>query len=335
MTTDRSTWKAATGAMPGATAPWSPETCLTRSRSGSSRVAVVGISHAGLYLIERLRLRSSIHLTGVFDSDPARRAMVADQNVAFFDNPISVIASPDTDAVFFMHDVSRDLVSAALKNGKHVILHEPWRLSSADLFELAREAALPKLSATISCFDRWSDDFAAALEARKSGRLGTLETVRFSSCEMGIPLGPASTEILKEFGYRWLDQLLLLVNSPPHQVFAKRFTAAEDGTDHGLWATIEFDDGCLAQIDFQVRSRLAHRTGWMLEGSSGSYRNHQLLTVTADGEVIDEPLPRPLICVDSFFVELDALWLGQQSTLPTLADAARVVLLIEQIMAQG
>jgi hypothetical protein len=90
-------------------------------------------------------------------------------------------------------------------------------------------------------------------------------------------------------------------------------------------------NGCTAQIEIRTRTRLSHRTGWMLEGVAGSYRGERLFTTTPDGEIVDEPLLRPEVSGNVFVDELVSAWQGKRSTLPTLADAARVVDLLEAV----
>ena len=295
------------------------------------RVGIIGVSPAGLYLLERLSLTPGIRLIGAYDPDPARLAMADDQGCVLWEQVLTALTSPITDALFFMGTATAEAISMALTNGKHLVIHQPWQLSSNELRDIGKRAKQLKRATTVFCFRRWSADYLAASAAKNSGRLGVLQSVRFSSCEKSIPLGESSAGVLREFGYHWLDQLLQLVDSAPHRVFAKQFLEAGQKRDYGVWTTIEFANGCLAQIDLQTQSRLSHRTGWMLEGSTGSYRNDRLYTVTTDGEVVDEPLPRTAQPDDPFVAELKRVWQGESTKLPTLEDASHVVHLIEAI----
>ena len=296
------------------------------------RVGIIGVNPAGLFLLERMNLASDIRLVGeVFERDPARRGLAAESGCELWDEPVSAFVDDRVEVVFLMEDISGDMISNALLRGKHVVLDRPWSVSSDKLRGLAEQAAAAGCTATISCFRRRSVDFTAALLAKESGRLGVLDSAKFSSCEQSLPAGASSAGVLREFGFHWLDQLLVLTKSTPMRVFAKRFCDAGHVNDHGFLATIEFTNGCTAHVDVQTKSRLAHRTGWMLEGSTGSYRNDRLYTTTTDGEIIDEPLPRPAVPSGSFLNELVSTCRGSQSNLPTLAEAADVVQLIEAL----
>src|SRR4051812_45168458 len=90
-----------------------PRTVMT-TQASTWRVGIFGLSHAGVFLSERLGLTSDIRVTGIYDSDPARRAMVASAECIHWENPLAATVSRDVDAVFFMHDLSTELVSSAL-----------------------------------------------------------------------------------------------------------------------------------------------------------------------------------------------------------------------------
>ena len=151
------------------------------------------------------------------------------------------------------------------------------------------------------------------------------------SCEQRLPGEEDFTDVLREFGYHWLDQLLLLTESAPQRVFAQRFYDETRKIEFGFLAIIDFANGCTARMEVDTRSRLGYRTGWMLEGSSGSYRHDKIYTVTLDGEIVDEFVQRSTIPKDPFVTELVLLWRGETTMLPTLNDVARVVRLIEAI----
>ena len=69
----------------------------------------------------------------------------------------------------------------------------------------------------------------------------------------------------------------------------------------------------------------------MLEGATGSFRGDRLFTETADGEIVDEPIEKPPFPAESLIGQLVTAWRGEPTTLPTLADAAEVVQLIEAL----
>ena len=69
----------------------------------------------------------------------------------------------------------------------------------------------------------------------------------------------------------------------------------------------------------------------MLEGTTGSYRNHRIYTTMADGEIVDEPFSGPSLPNEQFVDQLVSDRDLEISKLPSLTDAARIVQLIERI----
>ena len=125
--------------------------------------------------------------------------------------------------------------------------------------------------------------------------------------------------------------MLVLIDSTAKNVKCENGADASALIEGGFLARFDFSNDCIAQIEVNTKSRLGFRTGWMLEGESGSYRSDRLYTETDDGEIIDEPLVRQAAPADPFLNELVAAWQRQPATLPSLGDAARVMQLIEAI----
>ena len=106
-----------------------------------------------------------------------------------------------------------------------------------------------------------------------------------SSCEQYLPIDKRSIGLMHEIGFHWFDQMLVLIESTPRLVFARRLHDADSANESGFLAVVEFTDDCTAQIEIRTQTRLSHRTGWMLEGLTGSYRGERLFTTTPDGEI--------------------------------------------------
>lgn len=293
------------------------------------RVGIVGVNHVGLFLLERVNRASNIRVVGAFDHDPSRRCLVSQAGCELWNDPDSAFQASDVDVVLLMGSASADAIAVALRHGQHVVIDQPWLLTTGELRSLHEQSEAVRCGANIATVRRWSSDFTTSMLAKQTGRLGELRSVRLSVCEQCLPNEERSTGLLREIGFPWFDQLLVLVESTPRHVFARRFYDADQTTEIGFLASIEFASGCVAQLEIRTRTRLSHQTGWMLEGVDGSYRGERLLTTTSDGEIVDEPLGCPDISHDALLEELISAWQGHRSMLPTLADAARVVQLIE------
>ncbi len=295
------------------------------------RVGFVGTNPVGRFLIEQLSLEPNIRVVGTWDRNPSRPSSVAELGKSPRNPEDAAIAIADCDVIFFTEGWAEEDVSLALQNGRNVVLDRAWQLPVDALRRLSETAIQSQRQATTVCLRRWSSEFMAARAAQQGERLGLLNTVRVASFEKSVLSAPPFRGVLREFGYHWLDQLLLLTESIPVRVVAKQFFDAGANVDHGFLATIEFASSCTALIEVQSRSRLSFRTGWILEGSTGSFRGNRILTETTDGEIVDEPLPQTIVSGSPFVEELVRTWNGAPSNLPTLDDAARVIRLIEAI----
>ena len=293
------------------------------------RVAVSGLSSVGLYLLERLSVAEEIQLVGAYDADPQRRRMAEGLGCPVFERPVSETLVTDCDVVFLADRFSVADVTTAIGGGRQVAIHQPWSLSAAELETLNRSATASEGRIAIVSFRRWSAEFIAATTAKQTGRLGRLKTVNFVSYEKRVPDEAVSTGILREFGFPLLDQLLVLTESRPTRVYGKLVETAASAS--GFVGRIDFDSGCTAEINVNTKSRLGFRTGWLLEGETGSYRSDRLYTETNDGEIVDEPILRWTLPADPLIGELIAAWRGESTSLATLADAANVMRLIEAI----
>lgn len=296
------------------------------------RVAVCGLSTSGLNCLERLSLSHDIQVTAAYDADPGRLRMangLAVPNASQSDCPIWYDTS---DVLFLATEISTETVGAAIRTGRNVVLDRPWLLTSTELDILNNMVATAASVVTTASLRRWSIDFQAAMAAQRTGRIGPLHSLRLVSCEKRVPDEESPASVLREFGYHWLEQMIILADSTPARVFGKEMTDADSPNKSGFIAVIDFASGCTAQIEVNTTSRIGYRTGWLLEGKQGSYRSDRLYTDASDGEIVDEPTPITNICPEDPWVrELVAAWRGELTTLPTLADAAKVMRLIEAI----
>ncbi len=253
------------------------------------RVGVLGLGQAGLFYVECLSLSADIRLVGAFDSDPLRRALATGSGSPLFDQRDSLLSPSVADAIFLVDDFSEERAKTVLLGGQHLVFDRPWAVSSDLLRSLGELANTSNRTATIVSPGRWSANFVSAMTALGTGRLGNLHSVRLSSFEKRVPGETSAEGVLREFGYRCLDQLFALVDSTPDRVFAKLLNDGGPKQEHGFLAVIDFTNGCRAQIEIDTRSRLGFQTEWMIEGSTGSFRNDRLYTETDDGEIVDEP----------------------------------------------
>jgi len=296
------------------------------------RVAIYGLGSSGLYCLERFGLLRDIQVTWACDADPRRRHRAEGMAIRTVCPPDPAVVPDDVDVLFLTEDISTESLSELIGSGRHLVIHRPWLLTSHELAKLNDLAAKGASVVTIASLRRWSHDFQTAMAAQRTGRIGLMRSLRFTSCEKRIPEEMTTTSVLREMGYHWLDQLMVLADSKPKHVYGRQVADVDSLNIGGFSAMIQFASGCSAQMEVSTTSRTGFRTGWVLEGESGSYRSGRLYTETRDAEIVDEPIHTPLHpSEDAWMDDLIAGWGGSTTALPTLADAAQIVLLIEAI----
>lgn len=228
-----------------------------------------------------------------------------------------------------------DWIRQALGAAKSIVVESPQSLSLDELKQLARDAASFPQAAIIYMPRRWEADFLQARSALESGRLGRLLRVRYSVHDYRLPGEIFPLGVARELGTPVLDQLLVLLDSRPCRRFDWRHFPSDTDRSDGFVGRFDFADDVSAVVEVQTRSLLSYRSGWMLEGTAGAYRNGRLYTRTHDGEIIDEPLPTPDLSSDPFFDALSSTLRGNANELPSLSDAIQVETLLAGSDAGG
>lgn len=293
------------------------------------RVGVIGLGPQGLFQLERLSLSSHIRATGAYDADPCRRKLAEGLDCFVTDEPPQVTGG--TDAIFFTSLPDESSAKALLRAGQHLVIDCPWKLTAEELLSIQREALESHRFATFFCPRRWSAEFLLPNAAIQSNRLGQLISVEYTSCVKQLSGEPCDADDFLHWQFELCDQLLSLVDSRPTSVFANVRFDTQETQERCFVAFVEFENGCTAQLKVDFRSRLTFRTGWMLEGTVGSYRNGRLYTETDDGEITDEPILRPAYGEDPFLQALVSAWQGESTSLPSLGDAASTINLMTAI----
>jgi scyllo-inositol 2-dehydrogenase (NADP+) len=282
-------------------------------------VGVAGLGRAGLCHLERITLRADFRLVAAYDlcANAAHKTAgfaartASSWNDLLADNAIELVlvATPPASHA--------SLVIEALSAGKHVLVETPLCLDlpAADAILAAQERS--GRSVIVAQTRRWDSDFLTARQCLASGALGRVLAVRQVSWQYNLPArsavaptahgsneetGPLAPHdwrkhsttgggLLWESGAHALDQLLQLVGEPPASVSAELITGPEAReADDGFLVQASFPSGVRAHVEFNRAWPVTLQTGWVVVGSAGSYADGLLLTVTPDGEVVDQPL---------------------------------------------
>lgn len=286
------------------------------------RWALVGSEPAARFLLERWRLRADFPLVAYCDlqTTSADRLSglprVSDWQQLLVDPQMTGVilaVSPESKSA---------LICGALDKGKRVLVES----SFGPIEQTPRSGVLG-----VFHMRRGDRDFHAAMAAVASGRLGTLLAIRYIFCEYGLPacgdrIPPIWTETLQQAGPFLFDQLASLVNASPHRVEA--WSQSETA---GFQARLAYSSGLSVWIDVQQASFNDLQTGWVLEGSAGSYHRGRLVTLAADGELLEEDIV-PLDNADhDVFADLRRLAESRQAAQESLDRAMQSLTILEAI----
>jgi predicted dehydrogenase len=258
------------------------------------RIGLVGLGRRGWFHLERFRLRDDVQLVAVTDRLAERREAAKSAQWPVVDTVDALLATPQLEGVVLAcpPEERGDLVERCLRAGLHVCLEPPIAENVLQARRLLSLADRCRRTLVLSPWQRWDPQFDAALTAVASGRLGSVRAVRLTIAEWSpwagpnVPPGEVVPPPEEQFGPQGFDQLLTLAPVEPTSIWARRLS-----DEDGFLAVIDFADGAFAQIDFRRRTRTGDCSGWVLEGTQGSYRKGRIITVTPDGELVDEPVP--------------------------------------------
>lgn len=294
-------------------------------------IGVIGSGPASQFVLERLSLRDDFEVVGWNGSDVAP---VVPNNGVRFSSAAALIEDPRCRVVYLTGAPREELIAAALEARKHVVLSSVGSLSAAGLRILAEMAVRQRAISVLDEPRHWSDEALLARAALARGCLGSLRRIRLEVHELALPGESFPHGVLRELGWHWMDQLLSFVDDIPKWTQLRLFHEANDAAEHGFLALIDFAGGASAVIEVQTRSLLSLRTGWLLEGRDGAYRDGRYYLKTGDGEIVDEAVPRPAGSADPFFDALAAALCGDSvpsSGLSNLSRAVRTAELIEML----
>lgn len=308
-------------------------------------IGLVGLGRAGLFHRERLSLRDDLRVVACCDSDFNRLKSVAGDSGCKPSEWNELLSESGIDLVWIATPPAThfELVSSALRAGKHVVVETPVALTvdhASQLPELARNSGK---SLIVAHTRRYDDDIRQALSVVQSGSLGELQSLRLTCWQFN----PSSLReprrdqiswrsspvtgggVLWEFGTHLLDQLLLLTADCPASAYAR--ATADRNLAEGVVAVITFARGAIATLDISRTALIPRDTGWELNGSRGSYAAGLHYSATREGEIEDVPAPGVAADPDAFYEAVARHLRGSGPNPVTAEQAADVVRLIDAI----
>lgn len=283
-------------------------------------IGIVGLGSAGTYHAERISLRTDCRVVSAYDD--CLHAMKKGAGLVphcaktwsdfLGDNAVElvIVATPPA-----THPA---LVLESLAAGKHILVETPSALDLPSVDAMIAASLRAERSIIVAHTRRWESSFLAARNCVVSGALGRLRLVKQIAWHYSpfagrkrestaVGVGTTSDRFaphnwrdhrstgggaLWEFGVHAFDQLLRLVGEQPVRVNAELYSGLHGGDpEDGFLALVHFPSGLQAHLEVHRASLASVQTGWIVVGSEGSFSDGTLLTVSGEGEVIDQPLP--------------------------------------------
>lgn len=330
-----------------------PLPVASRDPSLPLRCAVIGLTVRGEFLAEVLATRPEFKFvaaaysrgSGPSAEEPSRAELLT-QRVIEREQLLSLtldwvcVASP-------IKQRAADAI-AALKSGHNVVLDVPVALAFDDVEAVVSAARETQRLCRAWFAPRQEADFEKARELVRGQKLGRLRTVSFCLRQLAahfLPDFEGSTRfgderelgVLDVFGWRYLDQLVRLINEPVVRVFgvinrgqlcfnSLATCGAMSDRDSGFLAVIEFASGVVAQFEIDLASSVpGSGAQWVLQGERGSYANGKQCLLEPDGEIFEVDVPAPSADSPQASAEFDA-----EAELRAMLDVARIIAAIKE-----
>lgn len=287
------------------------------------RWALWGMSPAGRFLLERRHICDEFPL--VVAGDEAA-IPTSNSHIAWTDDWQSLLADQSLTGIVLTAPLRERAarICEALHAGKMALVEGRPRQDATELSKL--EAALSEGQGQLAVFSvqPTDADYRLAHGAYRTGRLGKLRRVIWVACDhvlesdRGLDVEGIETSI-----YELATQFLELTNELPNVLQAWRLPETA-----GMQLRLACPSGLTASLEFHRRALSGLRTGWVLEGTAGAYRQGRVTTRAADGELGEESV----ICPDDeedVWIRLKRLAMQPESAAESWHLASRAVRLLE------
>ena len=189
-----------------------------------------------------------------------------------------IVSNPDIDVVdVTLHPEHRvEIITAALKAGKHVLSQKPFVTdldTGMDLVKLAQDRGV-KLA--VNQNGRWAPHFAFMREAARAGLIGQVLSVHLAvhwthGWTAGTPFDEIEDLILYDFGVHWFDFVSSIVGDRAESVFASAVRGAGQANKVPLLAQAMVRlDGGQASLVFDGGVPHGPRDTTFVGGTAGS-----------------------------------------------------------------
>jgi len=206
------------------------------------KVGVIGVGHLGRYHALNYAQIVDADLVGVFDADPERAKLVADEShCEVFESIEGLLDAVYAVSVAVPTDHHYDTVQSVFQKGIHCLVEKPITATVEEADQLVQLANEKGLVFHVGQIER----FNPAIRA-----IGSMDLhPQFIEAHRLAPFNPRGTEVavILDLMIHDIDVVLSLVKSPVAHLDASGVTVVSESTDIAN-ARIRFENGCVANL---------------------------------------------------------------------------------------
>lgn len=212
-------------------------------------VGVIGVGSLGFHHVRILREVPDAQLVGIYDIDPQRAALVADQlEVRAFASQDELLARVEAAIVAVPTTAHASVALAALDRGIHLLIEKPLASTLAEADQIVRRAEEGGAIVATGHVERYNGALVASERY--------LDEPRFIESHRLAPFGPRGTDVavVLDLMIHDIDLVLSLVNQPVSSVEAVGVSVLTRNIDIAN-ARLTFAEGAVANITASRVSR--------------------------------------------------------------------------------
>ena len=242
--------------------------------------AVIGYGGMGGWHANKIKseMGEYAELIGVYDIDPARKAVASENGIHFFKSREELLSDERIDLVTIAtpNDLHKEIAIDAMHHGKNVISEKPVTLCSADLEEMIACADECGKLFTVHQNRRWDEDYLTVKKLLDENTLGNV--FRIESRVQGSRGVPGDWRnqpqhgggMVFDWGIHLLDQALMMtLPRKLKSVYAELTNVTNENCDDGFRTTLIFDDGLSFYVEVTT-SNFIELPLWYMLGENGT-----------------------------------------------------------------
>ena len=308
-----------------------------------------------------------LQLAGSYDISEDRQQFARSVGLHAYDSLTELLADPKVELVICAtpNDVHKQVVTAALQAGKHVVCEKPAALNSAEFAQMIDTAKQCGRLLTVHQNRRWDEDYLTIKKLYDEQAFGEMFRIesRVQGCR-GIP-GDWRQDpqrgggMVLDWGVHLLDQALMMVPEKVRTVYATFTNITNELVEDGFTVELTFEsglkfivevgtsnfvslprwyalsrDGTAVIEDWRYAGKVVRITNWD-KNDAVPIRTAAGLTKTmaprTDDTIVTEPLPLVSADIRDYYRNVLAAIEGEEPLLVTLPQVMRVMKLMEAV----